>query len=73
MHVLRIITYILVIVGALNWGLVGIFGFDLVASIFGEMSILSRIVYGLVGISAVLLLLINRDIFYNDDTQHHNY
>ena len=44
---------ILVIVGGLNWGLVGLFGFDLVATIFGPMSILSRIVYTLVGISAV--------------------
>ena len=67
MHVLKIITYILVIVGALNWGLVGFFGIDLVASIFGDMSLLSRIVYGLVGISAIFLLLIHRDIYYNRD------
>ncbi len=57
MHILKLIAYILVIVGALNWGLVGIFGFDLVATIFGEMSILARIVYGLVGVSAIILLL----------------
>ena len=43
----------LVVVGGLNWGLVGIFGFDLVATIFGEMSIVSRIVYTLVGVSAI--------------------
>jgi len=43
----------LVVVGGLNWGLVGIFGFDLVAGIFGEMSVFSRILYTLVGISAV--------------------
>ncbi len=42
----------LVVVGGLNWGLVGIFGFDLVAGIFGEMSAFSRIIYTLVGISA---------------------
>ena len=46
---------VLVVVGGLNWGLVGIFGFDLVAAIFGEMSVLSRIVYTLVGISAVYM------------------
>lgn len=46
---------ILVIVGGLNWGLVGLFDFDLVASIFGDMSTLSRIVYALVGVSAVVL------------------
>ena len=51
------LTFILVIVGAINWGLVGFFGFDLVAALFGEMSMLSRIVYGLVGIAGVYLLI----------------
>jgi uncharacterized membrane protein YuzA (DUF378 family) len=46
---------VLVLVGALNWGLVGFFKFDLVATIFGSMSILSRIVYALVGLSAVYI------------------
>ena len=45
----------LVVVGGLNWGLVGIFGFDLVATIFGEMSVVSRIVYTLVGAGAVYM------------------
>ena len=63
MYITRIISYVLVIVGALNWGLVGFFGFDLVGIIFGDMTILARIVYGLVGISALVLLLTNRDIF----------
>ena len=53
------ITFILVIVGGLNWGLVGIFKFDLVAAIFGEMGIISRIVYTLVGLSAIYLALIS--------------
>jgi uncharacterized membrane protein YuzA (DUF378 family) len=44
---------ILLVVGGLNWGLVGLFGFDLVAALFGEMSVMSRIVYALVGLSAV--------------------
>ena len=48
---------VLAIVGGLNWGLVGLFGFDLVATLFGEMSFLSRIVYDLVGLSAVYLLI----------------
>lgn len=52
----HVISYVLVIVGALNWGLVGFFGFDLVASIFGDMSAVSRIVYALVGISAVVMI-----------------
>ena len=53
------IALILVIVGGLNWALVGILNFDLVATIFGDMSILSRIVYTLVGLSAVYLLVIS--------------
>lgn len=57
MNIVKIISFVLVIIGALNWGLVGLFGFDLVAAIFGEMSILSRIVYSLVGVSAFILLL----------------
>lgn len=44
------------VIGALNWGLIGLFGFDLVAMLFGEMTILSRIVYVLVGISGLWLL-----------------
>ena len=52
------VALILVIIGALNWGLVGIFdGFNLVSTIFGQMSALSRIVYILVGISALYLLV----------------
>jgi len=52
------IALILVIVGGLNWGLVGLFNFDLVATIFGDMSVLSRIVYSLVGVSAIYLAFI---------------
>ena len=44
----------LVIVGALNWLLIGLFDFDLVATLFGEMSILSRIVYSLVGVGGLI-------------------
>lgn len=43
----------LLIIGGINWGLIGFFHFDLVAFIFGEMSWLSRIIYALVGISAL--------------------
>lgn len=57
MKTLNIVTRSLVIVGALNWGLVAIANFDLVATIvgleFGEVNALSRVVYGLVGLSAV--------------------
>lgn len=53
------IALVLVVVGGLNWALVGLFGFDLVAFIFGDMSLLSRIVYTLVGISAIYILAIS--------------
>lgn len=53
MKTLDIVVAVLLVVGGLNWGLVGFAGFDLVAGLFGEMSLLSRTVYGLVGLSAV--------------------
>lgn len=46
----------LVIIGAVNWGLIGFFQFDLVAFIFGNMSWISRIVYALVGLSGLYML-----------------
>ena len=57
MRIVNTITLVLLIVGGLNWGLVGVFGFDLVAALFGEMSPLSRIVYSLVGLSALWQLV----------------
>jgi hypothetical protein len=47
------ISMALLIVGGVNWGLVGLFNVDLVATLFGEMSLLSRIVYAVVGLSAL--------------------
>lgn len=57
MRAFNILTQVLLIVGGLNWLLVGAFGFDLVAALFGEMSPLSRLVYVLVGLSAVYQIL----------------
>lgn len=57
MKILNLTTLILVIVGGLNWGLVGLLNFDLVAALFGDGSLLSRIVYILVGLSAVWQLV----------------
>ena len=54
MKLLYNIALTLVIVGALNWLLIGLFDFDLVASLFGAMSAFSRIIYTLVGISGIL-------------------
>lgn len=54
MKALNIITLVLVIVGGVNWGLVGLFQFDLVAAIFGgQDAMLARLVYILVGLSAL--------------------
>ena len=50
MKALDYIVLVLVIIGAVNWGLVGLFGLDLVAFLFGSMSILSRIVYAIIGV-----------------------
>ena len=57
MNVLQRIALALVIIGAINWGLIGLFQFDLVAAIFGgQDSFLSRLVYGLVGLSGLVCL-----------------
>lgn len=60
MKKLDVLAAILLVVGGLNWGLVAVFRFDLVASLlgltFGETNPVTRIVYGLVGLSAVYLL-----------------
>ena len=57
MRAINSVTLLLLIVGGLNWGLVGLFDFDLVAALFGEKSMLSRIVYVLVGLSALYQLI----------------
>ncbi|MFH0840772.1 MAG: DUF378 domain-containing protein [bacterium] len=53
LNVLDWIVMILVIIGAINWGLIGFFSFDLVAAIFGDMSSVTRIIYALVGIAGL--------------------
>lgn len=53
---MKVIDYVLltlVIIGAINWGLIGFLQFDLVSVLFGNMSILSRLIYGLVGIGGL--------------------
>ncbi len=53
MKVLDYVALILIVIGALNWGLIGLLQFDLVRVLFGDMSILSRIVYVLVGVAGI--------------------
>jgi hypothetical protein len=66
MKTIKIIAIILVVIGGLNWGLVGLFNFDLVAAIFGAMSVISRIVYILVGLSAIYLVVIFNSLLKDD-------
>ena len=63
LKVIDTIALVLIIIGAINWGLIGFFKFDLVAAICGTMSTLSRIIYALVGISGLwgIKLLFNND------------
>ena len=58
LSVLDWVALILVIIGALNWGLVGFLQYDLVAGVFGEATTVSRIVYDTVGLSAIYLIFI---------------
>ena len=54
MEILQKICLVLTIIGAINWGLIGLFDFNLVSFLFGEMTMLSRIVYSLVGIAGLI-------------------
>lgn len=53
MKALDAIALVLVIIGAINWGLIGFFNFDLVAALFGTMTAFTRVIYALVGIAGL--------------------
>ncbi|MBT9771653.1 DUF378 domain-containing protein [Coprococcus catus] len=55
---LDIVALILIIIGAINWGLIGFFRFDLIASLFGQLSAISRIIYAIVGIAGIYSLIL---------------
>lgn len=55
---LDIVALILIIIGAINWGLIGFFRFDLIASLFGQLSSISRIIYAIVGIAGIYSLIL---------------
>lgn len=46
----------IVIIGAINWGFIGFFGLDLVSWLFGNMSLFSRVIYGIVGIAGLYMI-----------------
>jgi uncharacterized membrane protein YuzA (DUF378 family) len=63
MRTLNIIALVLVILGGLNWGLVGVFGFDVIAALFGgPTQVLTRIAYVLVGVAALYCLTLFRPV-----------
>ncbi|GGB39295.1 hypothetical protein GCM10011409_16050 [Lentibacillus populi] len=73
MSTLKRIALILVIVGAVNWGLIGFFQFDLVAAIFGgQEAALSRVIYSLVGLSGLFCLTILFDPMSETNSQLDN-
>jgi hypothetical protein len=67
MKAANLITLTLVVVGGLNWGLVGAFNFDLVATLFGNASILTRLVYVVVGLSALWQVVPLAQAFGSDE------
>lgn len=56
------VALIVLIIGGLNWLLVGLFQFDLVAALFGDMSALSRIIYVIVGLAAIYVAIISPNL-----------
>ena len=52
-----VVAYVLVLIGAINWGLIGFFDFNLVARLFGDMSTISRIIYALVGLAGIYCIV----------------
>ena len=67
MQLLKKIALVLVIIGAINWGLIGLFNFNLVETTFGIDTILTKIIYILVGISGIIDITLLFDNFYDHD------
>lgn len=68
MKVLDVVVTLLLLIGALNWGLIGFFGFNLVAVLFGEAAVVTRVIYAVVGLAA--LYEIGCFTFGLKETQH---
>ena len=69
MNIVKWVTFTIVLIGALNWGLIGAFNFDLISFLFGNMSTLSRIIYTIVGLCAIAYFVLsikdNTECTYN--------
>lgn len=61
MKFIKYAAYFLVLVGALNWGLIGLFGYNLIAAIAGDMTVFARIIYSLVGVGAIITAFTRHD------------
>ena len=57
MNIIDIIALLLVIIGSINWGLVGVFQFNLVSFLFAKMADVQRVIYGVVGIAGIWILI----------------
>ncbi len=82
MNILQKIALVFTIVGGLNWGLVGLFDFNLVTAIFGVGSVMTTIVYVVIAIAAIINILIlfmyigeneSYDIYHHHHTTRHEY
>jgi uncharacterized protein len=57
-NILYYIAIALLVIGGINWGVYGLFGIDLVAALFGNLTLAAKIVYGLVGLAAIFVALV---------------
>ena len=71
MNVVKWITYSVVLIGALNWGLIGAFDFDLISFLFGDMSALTRVIYTIVGLCAIGYFILS--FRNNEECSTYNY
>ena len=67
---LDVLALLLVIIGGINWGLVGFFRFDLVSFIFGDMSMITRIVFAIVGLAAIYSIVLFWKLRTEDEEAH---
>ena len=70
MKILDVVVTVFLVIGGINWGLIGFFDFNLVAAIFGEATAASRVVYALVGLSALYETF---DLTVGFDALHHRW
>ena len=63
MKTINLVSYLLVVIGAINWTLSGVFGVDIVTTIFGTVDVLPKLVYFLIGLSGVHMVLSHRKTF----------